>query len=285
MSGSALYEGWVHHHRSTPPRRFRYPVWMVLLDVDELPEAFDRHPLWSARRPAPVRVRGRDFLPGRGALAERARMAAAEVLGGPPPGPVLVLASPRVFGIGFNPVSFTYLHRVDGSPAAVITEVTNTPWGERHRYVAPWEQDAPAAHAAFRKRMHVSPFMPMEQTYELEAGTPRDRLGISITSSQDGLQVLETNLELRRRELTRSQMTRMLVRYPPSGAATLARIYTHALRMWLEGIGHHPHPTRRSAPWVRSRARRVHRRRQRPPFTASDRRATMSREELPSSIR
>ena len=243
MSASALYEGWVVHRRLAPPRRFRYPVWMALLDTDELPEAFDRHPLWSARRPAPVRWRERDFLPGDGTLADRARIVAAEHLGVAPPGPVRLLASPRVLGVGFNPVSFTYLHRVDGSPAAVIAEVTNTPWGERHRYVASWKSGTPAARATFAKRIHVSPFMPMEQTYELEAGAPAERLAIAIASRQDGRQVFEARLELRRRELSRRQMTRMLARYPLSGAATLARIYGHALRMWLGGVQHHPHPT------------------------------------------
>jgi DUF1365 family protein len=245
MSGSALYEGWVVHRRLAPPRRFRYPVWMALLDLDELPEAFDRHPLWSARRPAPVRLRARDFLPGEGALADRARTVAAARLGVAPPGPVRVLASPRVLGVGFNPVSFTYLHQRDGNPAAVIAEVTNTPWGERHRYVAPWEPGAPAARAAFAKRMHVSPFMPMEQTYELEAGAPGERLAIAIVSREDGRQVFEARLELRRRKLDRGQMTQMLARYPLGGAATLARIYAHALRMWLAGVAHHPHPERR----------------------------------------
>ncbi|HET6831327.1 MAG TPA: DUF1365 domain-containing protein [Solirubrobacterales bacterium] len=248
MSASALYEGWVVHRRLAPPRRFRYPVWMTLLDMDELPEALDRHPLWSARRPAPVRVRARDFLPGDGPLADRARSVAAEQLGVAAPGPVRLLASPRVLGIGFNPVSFAYVHEEDGSPAAVIAEVTNTPWGERHRYVAPWEPGAHVARAAFAKRMHVSPFMPMEQTYELEAGAPGERLGIAIASRQDGRLVFEARLELRRRELTRGLMTRMLVRYPSSGAATLTRIYARALRMWLGGVRHHPHPRQRTEP-------------------------------------
>jgi DUF1365 family protein len=254
MSASALYEGWVFHRRLEPPRRFRYPLWMALLDLDELPEALDRHPLWSARRPAPVRVRGRDFLPGEGTLADRARTLAAERLGVTPSGPVRLLAIPRMLGVGFNPVSFTYVHHWDGSPAAVVAEVTNTPWGERHHYVAPWDPGARAARAAFTKRMHVSPFMPMEQTYELEAGAPDERLGIAIASRQDGRQVFDARLALRRRELNGRQMTRILFRYPLSGAATLARIYAHALRMWLAGVPHHPHPKRREPTHHRTRS-------------------------------
>ena len=63
VSDSAIYEGWVSHRRFGAVRHsFRYRVFMTLLDLDELPELFDRHPLYSARRPAPVRFRRSDYL-------------------------------------------------------------------------------------------------------------------------------------------------------------------------------------------------------------------------------
>jgi DUF1365 family protein len=102
--------------------------------------------------------------------------------------------------------------------------------------------------------MHVSPFMQMEQVYELEAGAPDERLRIAIASHQDGRQVFDARLALRRRELNGGQMTRILLRYPFSGAVTLARIYAHALRMWLGGVPHHPHPGRREPTRHRTRS-------------------------------
>ena len=176
MSASAIYEGWVTHRRVAPvENEFRYRVWMPLLDLDELPQALDRHPLWSARHPAPVRFRSRDFLAhGRteAPLAERARELVHEQLGDAPAGAVRVLASPRFLGIGFNPVSFVYLHAEDGTLAALVAEVTNTPWGESHRYVAGRADGAATVRGRFRKRLHVSPFMAMDQSYELDASTP-----------------------------------------------------------------------------------------------------------------
>ena len=63
VSSSAIYEGWVSHRRlGAVQHSFRYRVFMTLLDLDELPELFDRHPLYSARRPAPVRFRRSDYL-------------------------------------------------------------------------------------------------------------------------------------------------------------------------------------------------------------------------------
>ena len=70
-----------------------------------------------------------------------------------------LLANPRYLGVGFNPVSFLFLHGADGALDSVIAEVTNTPWGERPHYVldAHGTQDGPIT-GSFEKRMHVSPF-------------------------------------------------------------------------------------------------------------------------------
>ena len=45
---SALYHGWVSHRRVTPTRNaFRYRMFMVWLDLAELPEVFAGRWLWS----------------------------------------------------------------------------------------------------------------------------------------------------------------------------------------------------------------------------------------------
>jgi uncharacterized protein len=256
MSGSALYEGTVTHRRHGPVKHgLSYRVLMPLLDLDDLPGALDAHPLWSARRPAPVRFRARDFLADAGAKAPRtpaelaatARGLVGEGEGPAPTGPVRLLANPRTLGIGFNPVSFLFLYDEPGERVeAVIAEVTNTPWGERHAYVARRESPRGPIRAGFRKRLHVSPFNPMDQDYELEIGEPGASLGISIRNRARGEVVFEATLALRRRELTRPEMTRVMIRYPPSALATLARIYWHGLRLKLKGAPHHPHPGARA---------------------------------------
>ena len=53
-----------------------------------------------------------------------------------PDGPVRLLTQLRHWGIAFNPVSFYYCFEPGGERVeAVVAEVTNTPWGERHTYV------------------------------------------------------------------------------------------------------------------------------------------------------
>lgn len=251
MTASALYQGRVTHHRTGPvEHELSYPISMPLLDLDELPRVLDPHPLWSARRPAPVRFRASDFLgaePGQGPgspseLTRAARALVAERTGRSPAGPVRLLASPRFLGVGFNPVSFFFLYGESERVEAVIAEVTNTPWGDRHRYVVARSDDGPVLKQRIAKRLHVSPFMPMEQVYELRAGEPGESLAITITSEQDGRRVFAAGLSLKRREITRAAMARVLVSYPPSTIATLARIYGHGLRLRLKGVAPHSRP-------------------------------------------
>ena len=200
MTASAIYEGTVAHRRRTPvDHRLSYRVFMPLFDLDELPALLDRHPLWSARRAAPVRFRAGDYMhddegvgpDGPAELADRARALVADRTGSPAPsGPVRLLTTPRFFGVGFNPVSFYFLHDdADGPAQAVIAEVTNTPWGGRHSYAArrrDGDSGGGPIEASFSKRLHVSPFNPMEQTYVLRAGEPGDSLTVSIANEQDG---------------------------------------------------------------------------------------------------
>lgn len=249
MSASALYEGWVAHHRREPATHgFRYRVLFALLDVDDLPQALERHPLWSARRPAPVRFRRSDYLGDPDTpLAEAARDLVAQRTGRRPEGPVRLLTTPRFLGVGFNPVSFYYLYGADGTRLeAVIAEVTNTPWGERHAYVLVSDGQARGGElrGRFAKRLHVSPFMPMEQSYRLAVAPPDARLRLTITSEQAGRTVFSAGLDLRRRPLSRREMTRAMLVHPPSGVATLARIYWNALRLRLKGVSYFPPPAR-----------------------------------------
>jgi DUF1365 family protein len=247
MSGSAIYEGWVAHRRGRPvPHSFRYRIFMPLFDLGELPELLDPIPLWSARRAAPVRIRSDDFL-GESPLplAERARDLAQGRIGRRPAGAVRLLANPRYLGVGFNPVSFFFLHGDDGgSVEAVIAEVTNTPWGERHSYVLDGATRDPsgAIRAGFEKRMHVSPFQPMEQRYEISVSDPGEELRVVIRNLEAGSEVFTATMALRRRELTRARMAGVLLRYPPSTIATLARIYANAVKLRLKGAAFHPHP-------------------------------------------
>jgi DUF1365 family protein len=168
-----------------------------------------------------------------------------ERLGVRPTGPVRMLAHLRSLGHCFNPVTFYFCVAPDGERVeAVVAEVTNTPWGERHAYVAAGGGNADhVLESRHEKAMHVSPFMPMEMTYRWRVGTPGERLVVGIENRDaDGRVVFDAHLALRRRELSRGALLRALVRHPAMTRRVLAGIYAQALRLRLKGARWHAKP-------------------------------------------
>jgi DUF1365 family protein len=248
---SCLYVGTLRHRRFCRPRdEFRYPLFMPYLDLDELPELFDGSWLWSARHPAPAWFRRADYLGDPStALADAVRAVVHERTGVSVEGPIRLLAHVRCFGHCFNPVSFYYCHEAAGERLrAVVAEVTNTPWGERHAYVLPVHREAPSAGVlggGFRKHLHISPLMPMDLRYDCRLTAPAQRLWVQIASNRrDGERVFDATLSLHRREISPGALRRTLVRYPLLSARLSARIYAHALGLRLRGASYFPHPHR-----------------------------------------
>ena len=239
---SALYEGVVAHHRRSPvDHRFSYRVALPLLDLDELDEVVALHPLWSARRRNVVSFRPEDHLGrGREPLADAARALAGERLGTSLSGPVAVLAHPRTFGWVFNPISLYYCFDATGSDVeALVCEVTNTPWHERHTYVV----GEPGTHR-FDKAMHVSPFFPMDMTYELTYGPPASRLALRMCLLRGGDVVFDATMRLERREIDRQALGRLIFSYPFMTMRVSATIYRQAYALWRAGAPFVPHPRR-----------------------------------------
>ena len=150
---SRLYTGTVTHRRSLPVvNRFRYRLFMLYLDLDELPSLFDPFWLWSARRPAPAWFRRADYLgdPQR-PLADCVRERIQQALGWAPQGPIRLLTHLRYLGHNFNPVSFYYcFDEPDGPVRVIVAEITNTPWQQRHAYILPLDQATAGRTAAVR---------------------------------------------------------------------------------------------------------------------------------------
>jgi uncharacterized protein len=248
VSASAVYEGWVRHRRMRPVEHsFRYRVFMMYLDLDELPELFDQARMWSARRPAAAWFRRSDFLgdPAR-PLREEVLDRVEELGGRRPGGPVRLLANLRYLGHNFNPVSFYFCFAANEERLdAVLAEVTNTPWGERHSYLlGRGEASGRVLDATTDKALHVSPFIGMDQTYEWRVTEPGERLQVHIENHAAGQLDFDATLSLDRRPATPRTLNRVLLRYPLMSLQVVARIYYNALRLKLKGAPYHPHPAR-----------------------------------------
>ena len=271
MSGtpnSCLYDGWVRHRRFLGVvHELQTAFFTAYLDLDELPSLFDGS--WIR---AVARFRRSDHLgdPDKPLIDEVRGLVAART-GRAPAGPVRLLTNLRYFGHCFNPVSFYYLFDEPGERVeAIVAEITNTPWGERHAYVLSPDPDRPdggVMTGSFAKEFHVSPFMGMDHTYSWRLTEPGEQLIAHIESTRsgtprdggqagqrEGALFFDATLSLRRRELSPASMRALLARHPMITLRSLRQIYTHGLRLKLKGARYFPNPS--GAPFIGAARRR-----------------------------
>lgn len=248
---SCLYEGTVQHRRLHPrPHRFRYGLYLLYLDLDELEQVFAGRWLWSCRRFAPAWFRRDDYLaPTDKPLDHAVRNEVLRLTGRRPDGPIRLLTQLRTWGWLANPVSFYYCFRRDGQLDAVLAEITNTPWGERHCYAV---AAGPAGAApgttlrrGFAKQFHVSPFQPMELDYDWRLSVPGERLRVRMANRFGGQRFFDASLRLNRRPISGPALARALLRWPGMSVRVSVGIYWQALRLWWKGTPFHVHPRKR----------------------------------------
>lgn len=248
---SCIYEGRVRHTRVKPVlHRFSYRMYMMYLDLDELPELFRGRWFWSASRPALARFRRNDHIgPQETSLQDSVRDLVEAETGRRPEGPVRLLTNLSYFGFCFNPVSFYYCFDADGETLnTIVAEVNNTPWGERDTYVLPESHNVGKGDVKRfqpEKKMHVSPFMSMEIDYDWCFTEPRQRLSVYMANMQDGKRFFDASITMARKEISGRSLAGVLVRFPLITAKVVGAIYWQALRLWLKRCPFYKHPGKR----------------------------------------
>lgn len=245
---SAVYRGWVRHRRRAPrAHAFRHRLYMLWLDLDELDQVFEGRALWSLERANLMSFRRADYLGDAGTPLRTAVLDEVERhTGERPGGPVRLLTHVRALGYAFNPVSFYYCYADDGATLhSVVAEITNTPWGERHRYVlGPHddEGDGTTRRHRFPKAFHVSPFMRMEQDYDWRFSVPDERLLVHMENREDGELLFDATLSMTRHPLDGRELARCLLVHPWITGKVILAIHAHAALLWLKRVPFRPHP-------------------------------------------
>lgn len=253
---SCLYVGRVRHRRRYPTQhQFAYRLFLLYLDLDELPEVFRGHWLWSATsRPNVAWFKRSDHLgDARIPLGEAVRDLVRDSTGRRPSGPIRLLTHLRYFGYGFNPVSFYYcFDSAGGQVDTIVAEVNNTPWNEQHCYVLDAQQDLGRyGHHRYklRKSFHVSPFMPMEMDYDWRFSKPDQDLSVHMENRIGADKIFDATLTLQRRPISSAALNGAVLQFPVMTMKVVAAIYYQALRLWLKRVPLYTHPgTLRSAP-------------------------------------
>jgi len=249
---SAIYTGLVQHRRFLPKlHQFRYSVFMMYLDLDELPTMFNQTIFWSYLKPNLAYFKRSDYF---GNNDQPLKVAILNKVfsetGRKPQGKVCLLTNMRYFGHCFNPVSFYYCYAADNTRLeAIVTHITNTPWGEDFAYVHNCDATQNSQHQFnLHKVFHVSPFMPMDIRYDWRFSEPTEKLSVymqNIQNSDDAnhRKMFDATLTLQRKNISAKTLNITLLQYPFMTIRVVLAIYWQALLLWLKRVPFYAHPT------------------------------------------
>jgi DUF1365 family protein len=241
---SRLYEGHVSHYREEPAHGFSYSVWYAWLNLDEIEQVCALSPCLSRERLNLLSFYRQDYLPDDRPLKASVAHLIKQRTGTDFDGEVYLLTTLRQIGYSSNPISLFYCFRPgEETPAWILAEVHNTPWGERYTYLI--EPDH-TGRSQQPKDFHVSPFMPMDTEYEFTVPAPGHQLNVGIRVQQSGRQLFDASLNLRSCTLNRENLHRLLRHHHWQSLKTISRIYYQALVLKLKNARFFAHPRRQA---------------------------------------
>ena len=253
MTNSAIYTGWVSHQRCSPKlHHFRYKIFMMYLDLNELPSLFNNMRYWSYGKRNIANFNRADYYgdstkPLKDEISTLVKTATGNAIRGD----IRLLTNMRYFGHCFNPVSFYYCFEADNQTLqAIVSHITNTPWGEDYAYVhdlcnANYQEKLTkngVIHAfKLEKNFHVSPFMPMNIQYDWAFKLEQNQLFIHMKNLQHQIEIFSATLALQKSELSEKSLNRLLIKYPLMTVKVVAAIYWNALKLYLKRIPFYAH--------------------------------------------
>lgn len=240
---SKIYTGSVYHKRIVPkPHAFSYQLSMFWINLDEIEYLDQLSCFWSFKKFNLAWWRRQDYFPNHignlkhivQAYVEKQSQLIIEY--------VFLLTHPRYLGIGFNPLSLYYCFDAALHLKAVVAEVTNTPWLERHYYFLPVTAEQ-KQRIKLNKSFHVSPFLPMDLAYEFEFNHPDDQLDFHMEIfNKENEAIFKAGMHFTAEHINKKSLNRLLFRFPWQTLKIITGIYWQAIRLWLKKIPYYPHP-------------------------------------------
>lgn len=246
-----IYRGWVRHRRSKPKQHdFRYPLAMVMFDLDVMDSIFAKSKYWSREALNCISFKRKDYIQADTGIKQSIKSAVQEKIkqqtGQDFDGRVMLLTHPRYLGFVINPVSFYFCYAGD-QLVHIVSEINNTPWDERFTYVLTPEGTSQRAgtqvlNFEFDKQFHVSPFMPMGMQYRWRFSLQPNKINIHMTLLQKGEKIFDATMQGDQQPFTQKSMRSLPFAYPLQTILVACRIYWHALLLYIKGIRFHTHP-------------------------------------------
>jgi DUF1365 family protein len=239
MLENNLYVGEVRHRRFAPRlHQFQYKIFMFCFDISKIAEALQGTRWFSFKRA--------NYF---GATSEHLDYSVRQHIqaktGVVPSGKIFLLTNLSTLGYCFNPISVYIIFKPDSDEIEMLlTEVTNTPWGERHIYIL----DTPRAvknnvyQYVFQKVLHVSPFMQMNYEYHLNFKVDNNKLILHMDSYKNSEHHFDATLSLSGLQLNNKNINKMIWRHPFITYKVTAAIYWEAFKLFIKRVPFYAHP-------------------------------------------
>jgi DUF1365 family protein len=230
-----IYECNVMHCRLQPRQRaFNYRVFMLSLDLDDLPKvawlSYNRFNLFSLDDKDHIALGESGGI--RGNLIAWLRLRNVEI---PEDARIRLVTFPRVLGYAFNPVSFYYVTTADGAPLLSVAEVGNT-FREMKLFVVDGEDKEGEWHCRVAKNFYVSPFSDPGDVFDFRLGLPGETLSVHIDDLKDGEKILLSSVRGEAREISALRLFWYAFKYPLLSLKIIGLIHWHALILWLKKV-------------------------------------------------
>ena len=237
INNSCIYIGSVIHKRFKPKKHFfKYSVFSLFLDLDEINELDQKIPFFSYNKFNILSFFDKDHGYRDGSsikdwlipILNKKNISTKNIK-------IKILCYPRIFGYVFNPLSIFFIYDTDSNPIAILYEVKNT-FGEQHTYVFKIDIKNKQILNNCKKKFYVSPFMDLESKYFFKVLIPNERLSVIIDQRDKEGKLLFASQDGERVKLSSKNLLKSYLKHPLMTLKIISAIHYEALKLWMKGI-------------------------------------------------
>ena len=236
IKNSLIYDGKVVHKRFKPKEHyFKYKVFSLLIDLDELPYIEKKIFFFSINKFNLISFFHKDHGSRKDKnLKEWVYKNLKKIGIKNNEIKIKLLCYPRIFGYVFNPLSVFFIYNKNSKLIAILYEVKNT-FNEQHTYVFRTNNEKLIKNSC-RKKFYVSPFIEMDCKYFFKVLKPENKLSVVINQQNKQGKLLYASQDGIAKNLDSKNLIISFLFHPLMSFKVIGAIHYEAFKLWFKGV-------------------------------------------------